>query len=122
MRYESSVDGQTYLMVAVSALNERYEARTNMSSFEQMLMKMWREIDTVYALNPVALPLLGAGMMRFDDGPKGRDALLRCLLCTLNASGVTLKSDVIVMLHNSAEGIALFEYRDMFHSISGTEG
>lgn len=116
VRYDSSVDGHTYLMLAMTELNAEYEAHTNMAQFELMLMKMWREISRVYALNDVALPLLGTGIPRFDDGPKDKEDLLRCMLCTLNSSGVTLKSKVKVLIYSNIEDIPLYEYRNMFHT------
>lgn len=117
IRYDSSVDNNTYLMLAMTELNEQHEAHTNMAKFELMLMKMWNEISRVYALNNVALPLLGTGIPRFDDGPKGKEDLLRCMLCTLNSSGVTLKSKVEILIYGDAKDIPLYEYKDMFHTI-----
>lgn len=114
--YESSVDNNTYLMLAMTELNEQHEAHTNMAKFELMLMKMWKEISRVYALNNVALPLLGTGIPRFDDGPKDKEDLLRCMLCTLNSSGVTLKSKVKILIYGDAKDIPLYEYKDVFHT------
>lgn len=116
VRYDSKVDGHTYLMLAMTELNAKHEAHTNMAKFELMLMKMWREISRVYALNDVAIPLLGAGIPRFDDGPKDKEDLLRCILCTLNSSGVTLKSKVKVLIYGNIKDIPLYEYRNMFHT------
>lgn len=115
--YNSNVDDHTYLMLAMTELNTDYEAHTNMAKFEQMLMKMWKEIGRVYASQEVALPVLGTGISRFDDGPKERDALLRCMLCTLNSSGVSLNAEVSILIYGKAEDIPLYEYKDMFHSI-----
>ena len=117
IRYDSSVDNHTYLMLAMTKLNSQYEAHTDMAQFELMLMKMWREIDRVYAKCDVAFPILGTGISRFDDGPKDRDELLRCMLCTLNSSGVTLKSKVEILIFGDATEISLYEYKDMFRSI-----
>ena len=115
--YNSNVDDHTYLMLAMTELNTDYEAHTNMAKFEQMLMKMWKEIGRVYASQEVAFPVLGTGISRFDDGPKERDALLRCMLCTLNSSGVSLNAEVSILIYGKAEDIPLYEYKDMFHSI-----
>lgn len=117
IRYDSSVDNHTYLMLAMNELDEQYEAHTNMAKFELMLMKMWKEIGRVYATYDVALPVLGTGISRFDDGPKDKKDLLRCILCTLNSSGVTLKSNVEILIYGDAKDIPLYEYRDMFHAI-----
>lgn len=117
IRYDSSVDNQTYLMLAMTELNTQYEAHTNMAKFELMLMKMWKEIDRVYASNNVVLPVLGDGISRFDDGPKDAEALLRCMLCTLNSGGVSLNSKVKVVIYGAIKDISLYEYKDMFHVI-----
>ncbi len=117
IRYDSKVDNQTYLMLAMTELNSDYEAHTNMAKYEQMLMKMWKEIDRVYASNDVYLPLLGTGIARFDDGLKDNESLLRCMLCTLNSSGVSLNAKVSVVIYGNIEDIPLYEYRDIFHTI-----
>lgn len=117
IRYNSKVDNQTYLMLAMTELNSDYEAHTNMAKYEQMLMKMWKEIGRVYASNDVYLPLLGTGIARFDDGPKDKESLLRCMLCTLNSSGVSLNAKVSVVIYKNIEDIPLYEYRDIFHTI-----
>ena len=119
IRYDSSKDNHTYLMLAMTELDRNYEAHTNMAKFEHMLMKMWSEINRVYASNDVALPLLGTGISRFDDGPKNKEALLRCMLCTLNSSGVTLNAKVKVLIYRDAKDIPLYEYKDMFKSFQG---
>jgi len=117
IRYDSSVDNHTYLMLALTELNADYEAHTNMAKFEHMLMKMWKEIDRVYASNDIALPLLGAGIARFDDGPKYKDSLLRCMLCTLNSSGVSFNSKVKILIYGDIKDFSLYEYKDIFHTI-----
>lgn len=119
IRYDSSKDNHTYLMLAMTELDRNYEAHTNMAKFEHMLMKMWSEINRVYASNDVVLPLLGTGISRFDDGPKNKEALLRCMLCTLNSSGVTLNAKVKVLIYGDAKDIPLYEYKDMFKSFQG---
>ena len=99
-------------------LNKQYEAHTNMAEYEQMLMKMWHEISRVYAMNDIVLPLLGTGIPRFDDGPKEKKDLLRCMLCTLNSSGMSLNSRIKIVLYKDAKKFNLYEYKDMFNSIS----
>lgn len=115
IRYDSSIDNQTYLMLALTELNKNYESHTNMAKFELMLMKMWKEIDRVYASNDVVLPILGTGISRFDDGPKDKNDLLRCMLCTFNSSGVSLNSEIKITLYESSDGVSLYEYKDLFN-------
>lgn len=118
IRYDSSVDNQTYLMLAMTELNMQHEAHTNMAKFELMLMKMWAEIGRVYASNNIVLPVLGTGISRFDDGPKDKDALLRCMLCTLNSSGVSFNSKVNIVIYSDIKDIPMYEYKNMFHMTS----
>lgn len=118
IRYDSEVDKHTYLLLAMTELNADYESHTNMAKFELMLMKMWKEINRVYAGHEVALPLLGAGISRFDDGPKYKEALLKCMLCTLNSSGVAFNSKVKILIYEDIQSMPLYEYKDMFRMIS----
>lgn len=118
IRYNSSIDNHTYLLLAMAELNSDYEVHTNMAQYELMLMKMWKEINRVYANNNISLPLLGAGIARFDDGPKYKDALLRCMLCTLNSSGVTFNSKIEILIYGNSGDVQLYEYKDMFRTIS----
>ena len=117
IRYDSSIDDHTYLLLAMAELNSNFEVHTNMEKYESMLMKMWKEINRIYAMHNVALPLLGVGITRFDDGPKYKDSLLRCMLCTLNNSGVTFNSKIEVLIYGDAKDIRLYEYKDIFHDI-----
>lgn len=117
IRYDSSVDNHTYLMLAMTELNSDYESHTNMSKFEYMLMRMWKEINRVYAGNDIALPLLGSGISRFDDSPKEYGALLRCMLCTLNGSGVTFNSNIKILIYGNIKDIPLYEYKDIFNIV-----
>ena len=87
-----------------------------MAEFELMLMKMWQEIDRVYASHDVILPILGAGILRFG-GPKNKEALLRCMLCTFNSSGVSLNSKVKIVIYGNAKEIPLYEYKNIFNVI-----
>lgn len=116
VRYVSSVDNQTYLMLAMTELDGNYESHTNMAKYEQMLMKMWGEINRVYASNDVALPILGDGITRFDDGPKEKNSLLRCMICTLNGSGRSFNSKIKIVIYGDSNNIPLYELKDVVNS------
>lgn len=120
--YKSSVDNQTYLMLALTELNENHEAHTNMAKFEQTLMRMWAEISRVYASNDVVIPLLGTGIVRFDDGPKDKDTLLKCMLCTFNGCSISLNATVKVVIYGKAEDFQLYEYKDLFKFLPRRHG
>lgn len=113
IKYESKVDDGTYLMLAMNELDDEDKAYTDMAMYEQMLMNMWKEIDRVYATHDVALPVLGGGTTRFRNGPQSEEDLLRCMLCTLNASSVVLKSKISIILYDNDEDVSLYELRDL---------
>ena len=117
VKYESSRDGQTYLMLAMTELNKNHESHISMGKYEHMLEKMWTEISRVYASNDIFIPLLGNGITRIDGTQKDQESLLKCMLCTLNSSGITLNSHVTIVLFGDARNISLYEYKDMFRKI-----
>lgn len=114
IRYNSSIDGHTYLMLALSKLNTDHEAHINMTEFVSMLMRMWRELSRVYAGKEIALPLLGTGVLRFDDGVYEKGDLLRCMLFTLDNCGVRFCSRVKILIPKGTEDVSLYEYKDIF--------
>jgi len=101
IHYEGK-DGH-YIMVALTDLDADYEAHTKMPQYEATLMNIWHEISRVYAKNDLALPILGAGITRFDDGRDDSANLLRCMLCTLNTSKVHFKSNVSVVVYDGED-------------------
>lgn len=114
--YDRKVNGQDehYLLLAMTELDSQFKSCTNMAKFENMLMKMWTEIDRVYAGNPVVIPLLGTGISRFEDKYKNTEMLLRCLLCTLNVSGVHLNTVVNIVIYDETKRFPFYEYMYMF--------
>lgn len=120
IRYDSQRDRQTYLMIAmINNIEEagQYKATTSMADYENMLMKMWSGIDATYAANDIVLPILGTGITRFEDGPKDATSLLRCMLCTLNSSGVTLNSNIKIVIYGDKNDIPLYEFKNVFRMI-----
>lgn len=114
IRYDNSRDNKTYLLLSMTRLDKNYKAHTNMQEYEQMLMKMWNNLENTYAGNDVVLPLFGTGIVHFDDGFKEKKEILRCMLCTLNHSGVSLNSNLQIIIHNDSKDIPLYEFRNLF--------
>lgn len=120
IRYDSQRDRQTYLMIAmINNIEEagQYKVTTSMADYENMLMKMWSGIDATYAANDIVLPILGTGITRFEDGPKDATSLLRCMLCTLNSSGVTLNSNIKIVIYGDKNDIPLYEFKNVYRMI-----
>lgn len=88
-----------YLLLAFSHFNENNEAHIDIADYERCLFQMWREIRRTYSGKDVVLPLIGSGITTFDGVlKKDNTDLLKCLLCTLRASGVQLNSKISIVL------------------------
>lgn len=88
-----------YLLLAFTHFDDNKSAYLSHTDFEKCLIKMWQEINRVYANKPVFIPLLGSGITRFTDTPhKDNLSLVKCLLCTLKMSGVHLKQPITLCL------------------------
>lgn len=113
VRYDSSVDNQTYLMLAMTELDDDYKSHITMAKYEQMLMHMWKEINRVYASNDVVLPILGDGITLFEDRLKNKNLFLRCMVCTLNASGRSYNSKIKIVIYGKSKDLPLYELKDV---------
>jgi hypothetical protein len=104
-----------YMLLALTRINEQYEAHTSRAEYEQTLRIMWKEISRVYAGKPIYLPLLGAGITRFDDmATKPNAELLKCIICTLRTSTVTFYAPITILLtENVVKTINLYELKGM---------
>lgn len=116
VRYDNINEGVSYLLLSMTKLDDDHRAHITMSEYEQMLIKMWIEIDRVYASNAVVLPLLGSGISRFDDGLKNKKNIIKCMLCSLKNSGVSIKSEIRIIVDNSKD-IPLYELREMLNAL-----
>jgi hypothetical protein len=88
-----------FLLLAFTHFDDNNTAFLSHSDFEKCLLTMWKEIDRVYANQPVYIPLLGSGITRFVDTPhKDNFSLAQCLLCTLKMSGVFIKQPITICL------------------------
>lgn len=119
IRYDNNSDSSSYLMLALTKLDKDFKACSDIVTFESTLMKMWQEIDRVYANHDIAIPLLGSGITRFSDVKKDRETLLRCMLCTLNNSRITLNAKIKILIFGSSKDIALYEYKNIFTTVKG---
>ena len=113
IKYESSVDNETYLLLAMSNLDKDYRAVTSMGSFEQMLLHMWNEIDRVYAQHDIVIPLLGSKIIRFKEGPRDIQGIMKCMLCTLANSNADLSSKVSIVLFGDKDDFDLYELKNL---------
>lgn len=90
---------EDYMLLAFSHFNEQNVAHISKPEYERCLLAMWKEIRRTYANRPVFLPLIGSGITSFDDIPeKSNIDLLKCMLCTLRASGENFNQPITILL------------------------
>ena len=122
IRYENPGEPNTYLMLALTELDDDNKAHTNMTEFIQTLLQMWREIDREYNGNDIVIPLLGSGITRFDDvfknDPDKNLKLLSCMLYTLYISGVHFNNSTLKIVLGKGCNIHLHEVKDMFRKFA----
>ena len=107
---------QDYLLLAFTHFDDNNKAYLTHVDYEKCLIKMWQEIDRVYANTPVFIPLLGGGITRFKDTPhKTNSDLIQCLICTLKMSGIFLKQSITICLTEEAmNDINIYELKSNF--------
>lgn len=90
---------ENYMLLAFSNFNEQNVAHISKPEYEHCLLNMWKEIRRTYANKPVFLPLIGSGITSFDDIPeKSNLDFLKCMLCTLRASGENINQPITILL------------------------
>ncbi len=89
------------------------EARLTQKDYENGLRVMWTEISRTYANKPIFIPLLGAGITRFEGMPhKVQFDLLRCMLCTLRTSSVNINQPITILLtKETMQNINIYELK-----------
>lgn len=102
-----------YALLAFTHMDECNRAYLERGQYEECLLNMWDELDRIYAGRRVVLPLLGSGITRFKGAQPSEDDLLRCILCTLRASGHRFRDGVLVVLTKKTAGrMRLYEVKD----------
>ena len=108
-----------YLLVVINKLDKSFLACTTLAQYEITLLTMWDEISKVYEGFDVSLPIIGNGITRFVDGRDDTGNLLRCMLCTLNTSGVHLQSRITIILYEEDnKKLPLYEYKDIYNVVN----
>lgn len=104
-----------YLLLALSHFDNNQATLTH-TQYESCLRTMWHEISRTYANRPVALPLLGGGITRFENPAiKTEQQLLRCILCTLKTANASINQPItIILTKDSIKKINLYELKKQF--------
>ena len=117
IRFSKAKDNHTYLLLALTKLNEANESHTDMAEFSQTMLRMWHGINHIYNGNDIVLPLLGTGITRFDDGSKNSMELLGCMLYTLYRSNLDFNRTITIVLWKGNADISLHKVKDIVKTI-----
>lgn len=86
-----------YAFLALTHFNDKNEAHITKVEYEQCLLKMWQNICEIYSGYDIVLPLIGAGITRFDDVAEKSDIdLIKCMLCTFKDSQQHFSSSITI--------------------------
>lgn len=91
----------SFLLLAFSKFDTDNRAYLDKSSFLECLLKMWNEIDVYYSSQNVFIPLLGAGITRFQGGKLTEQDLLELILISFRLSNIRFKSNITIIIHKS---------------------
>lgn len=120
IRYElgSICPVDEYFILAFSKFDENNRAILTTEEYLSCLIHMWNEIDILYALKPVSLPLLGNGITRFKDTALTSQELLSYILLSLKLSKIRFKSSIkIVLTQATRSEINLFGIREVWNNV-----
>lgn len=107
---------QDYLLLALTHFDEENKAYLTQNDYEACLRAMWQEISRVYAKRSISIPLMGAGITRFEGVyEKSEERLLRCILCTLKTSDAQIYEPIQIILDKKTlSKIDLYNFKN-FH-------
>ncbi len=88
-----------YIMLALTKLNDKLEARSSIYKHEEVLKKMWENIDSQFSAKKIVLPVLGNGVIRFDDGEGDFYTLVECIIRTLYYSKKTFREGITIVAY-----------------------
>ena len=95
---------EDYLLVAFSKFDSDNRANLRMRDYIGCLINFWNEVDIIYAGRSISIPLLGAGITRFDDYSSiSEQELLELIIWSFKISRVrfTYPSKVSIVIHES---------------------
>ena len=97
------IKDEDYRLLALSKLNKNYESHTDSVEYMCMLMNMWKNLYKNYAMKDIVIPVLGAGITRFDSGKDEPIELIRCILHALAYSDIHFKSKIKIVIYDAAD-------------------
>lgn len=77
-----------FFLLALSRFDDNNRAVLTVEEYISALLYMWKELDVNYQGNPIALPLVGSGITRFEGYRLNAQEILEYILTTFKISRV----------------------------------
>lgn len=92
-----------FFLVAFSKFDSENKAELQLHEYANCLINFWNEVNTLYAQQEVAVPLLGSGITRHKDFDATPHQLLEVMLWTFKISKVKFRepAKITIVLHKS---------------------
>lgn len=92
-----------FFLVAFSKFDNNNKAGLKLHEYANCLINFWNEVNTLYAQQEVAVPLLGSGITRHKDFEANPHQLLEVMLWTFKISKVKFRepAKITIVLHES---------------------
>lgn len=89
VRYKlgSMVEDDSFILTAFTRFDKHNKASLSAEQYMGFWMAFWDNIDEIYAGRTLNIPLMGAGIARFQNGKLSKQQLLEIMLWTLKVSG-----------------------------------
>ena len=83
----SMVEFENYILTAFTNFDDRNEAFVTADSYIDFWMTFWKNIGGIYNGKTINIPLIGAGITRFNNGKPTKQQLLEVMLLSMKISG-----------------------------------
>lgn len=114
-RLGSIVTNEEYILLAFSKFNERNKAKITIIDYVLCLLKMWEELNLVYAGRSISVPLLGSGITEIEGHCQITDhELLNIIIWTFEISRMKVAHPAkvnIIISENNKQNINFYNIR-----------
>jgi hypothetical protein len=106
-----------FIFTAFARFNEKNEAELTMKEYIDFLITFWNEINRLYALRTVSVPVFGSGITRFKNGFEDVDIneLLHVMIWTFKVSKIKVSYPAklqIIIHEDKVDKINLYEIKE----------
>lgn len=106
-----------YAMLAFSKFDDDNRAHLSREEFFACLLSMWENLNVLYANRKVFIPIMGAGILRFNGGSLDRQDVLEYMIYSLKLSSCSFNGEIKILLPKEyLQEVNLFKLSAQFHA------